>query len=94
MSRADDYRFMREEKDSVIDLIRTEAQRVGGQNLPPEFLDKLAYESGISVSTLKSWFFGDTRHPQHLTVKFVLMALDCRYVVQRKDGTEVKGPRK
>lgn len=86
-----DYRFLREEKDPIIDLIRTEAQRYG--NLGPEQLEKIAYDSGLSVSTLRAWFFGDTRHPQHLTCKFVLEALGCKMQVVREDGTVVRGPR-
>lgn len=88
-----DYRFLRTEKNPIIDLIRTEAQR-GGGNLSPEHLDRIAADSGVSVYTLKAWFFGETRQPHHLTVKFVLEALGCRMVVQRSDGTEVRGPRK
>ena len=83
-----EYRFLREEKDSVIDQLRTEAQRQG--NLGPEQLERIAYRSGVAVSTLKAWWFGQTMHPQNLTVKFVAEALGLRQTFVREDGTILK----
>jgi len=85
-----DYRWLRDHKDPIIDLLRTEMQRQGGQNLPPEFLDQVAYKSGIHPQTIRAWLFGDTRHPQNLTVRFVWEALGCHVQIVREDGTEVK----
>ncbi len=88
---AGDYRFMRENKNPVIDLLRTEAQR--GGNLGPEHLERISIGSGVSVATLKAWWFGDTRQPHHLTVRFVAESLGCKLQVVRDDGTVVRGPR-
>src|SRR5215471_17637648 len=79
------------EKDGIIDSIRTLAQEQGGQALKHKYLQELSYESGISVSTLHAWFGGKTVRPQHLTVKFVLAALGCKYQVVRNDGRVVRG---
>lgn len=81
-----DYRFI--DKDPVIDVIRTEAQRYG--NLSHDQLSKLSLESGVSISTLWNWFNGDTRRPQSLSTRFVLQALgvDIKYV--RGDGTTIR----
>jgi transcriptional regulator with XRE-family HTH domain len=87
MSR-DDYRFI--DKDPVIDVIRTEAQRYG--NLGHDQLSKLAYESGVSISTLHNWFNGDTRRPQSLSTRFVLEALGVSIKYVREDGTSIRQP--
>lgn len=87
MSR-DDYRFI--DKDPVIDVIRTEAQRYG--NLSHDQLSKLSVESGVSVSTLHNWFFGETRRPQSLSTRFVLEALDVSIKYVRGDGTSIRQP--
>lgn len=76
----------------MIDLSRSEAQRMYG-NLGPEAIERIADESGVSVQTLRNWFFGDTRFPRNLTMRFVLEALDCKVQVVRGDGTIVRGPR-
>ena len=86
-----DYRFLRENKNPVIDQLRTVAQR--GGNLGPEHLQRIADKAGCSVHTLRSWWMGETRQPHHLTVRFVAEALDCRLVLLRDDGTEVRGSR-
>jgi hypothetical protein len=88
-----DYRFFREgeEKDPMIHALMTEAQRQG--NLGPEQMEKIAYDSGVSVGTLYGWWFGKTRHPQALTIRFVAEALDCQLKLVRNDGTTVKEPR-
>jgi hypothetical protein len=93
MSSSDDYRFLLTEKDPIIPLIQTEVQRLNGGDVTTEFLERLSYKSGVSITTLKAWFFGGTLHPRHLTVRFVLDALELKHVVVRKDGTEVRGPR-
>lgn len=81
-----DYRFI--EKDPVIDVIRTEAQRYG--NLGPEQLNKLAYDAGISPTTLRNWFSGDTKRPLSLTTRFVLEALDVKIQYVRGNGTTIR----
>lgn len=83
-----DYRFI--DKDPVIDVIRTEAQRYG--NLSGGQLQKLSLESGVSVSTLWNWFNGDTRRPQSLSTRFVLEALGVAIQYVREDGTKIRQP--
>jgi hypothetical protein len=93
---AKDYRFMRKEKDPIIDLMRTEAQRLGplsmktGAKKGEGVIGSLAEESGVSETTIRNWFFGDTRCPMRLTTRFVLeaMGISTRYV--REDGTIIK----
>lgn len=82
-----DYRFI--DKDPVIDVIRTEAQRYG--NLGHEQLAKLSLESGVSVSTIHNWFFGETRRPQSLSTRFVLEALGVSIqYVRDADGRNIR----
>jgi hypothetical protein len=83
-----DYRFI--DKDPVIDVIRTEAQRRG--NLSKEQLKRLAYDSGVSVTTLDNWFSGQTRKPLSLSTRMVLEALDVKIVYERGDGTSIRQP--
>jgi hypothetical protein len=61
------YNFL--EKDPIIDEIRTVYQDSG-------FTYKQIHEdSGVSTSTLSSWFDGATRRPQAATVNAVLRAM-------------------
>lgn len=87
-----DYRFLKDEKDPIIDILRTEAQDQFGE-LRGEVLNEIAAQAGISVSTLRAWWFGDTHRPQNITCRLVLQALHCRVKIIRQDGTEVRGPR-
>lgn len=83
-----DYRNV--EKDPLIDLIRTEIEyAAGGVDLPKGFLDKLSYNSGVSVGTLRAWLYGTTKRPQSLSTRFVLEALGVTARYFRNDGTEV-----
>jgi hypothetical protein len=84
-----DYRFI--DKDPVIDVIRTEAQRYG--NLSHRQLSQIAMDSGVSVSTLQNWFNGDTRRPQSLSTRFVLQALNVHIEYVRDDGTSIRQPK-
>lgn len=86
MAKAD-YRHI--DKDPEIDMLRTEAQH-RNTNLSPEFLQRLADESGISVYTIKNWFFGDTKRPHNLTLRFVWEALGCERQIVRPDGSVIK----
>lgn len=91
---AADYRFLRKEKSVFIRLLQTEMQRQGGHNLSTEYLEKVAYKSGVSVHTIKAWLFGDTLQPQAITIQFVAEALECTLSLIRNDGTTIKGPNK
>jgi hypothetical protein len=82
----DAYRFI--QKDPIIDVLRTECQRYG--NLSYEQLSKLSYESGVAISTLQNWFFGETRFPRNLSTRFVLEALGVKVVYQREDGSHCR----
>lgn len=81
-----DYRFI--DKDPVIDVIRTEMGRMG--NLSGEQINRVAYDSGISPSTIHGWLTGDTRRPQSLTTRFVLEALGVSIKYVREDGTSIR----
>jgi len=83
-----DYRFI--DKDPVIDVIRSEMQRYG--NLSHAQLQKVSYESGVSVSTIHSWLFGETRRPWSLSPRFVLEALGVQVKYVREDGTSIRQP--
>lgn len=50
------------DKDPVIDYLRTAKKRVGCSN------GKISRDSGVSPTTLASWFDGKTRRPQFATV--------------------------
>jgi len=88
-----DYRFFQEgkEKDPIIHLIMTELQKQGRLNNAG--LEIVAAKAGCASSTLRNWFFGDTRRPHFLIVRFVLEAVACKLQVVRDDGTIVRGPR-
>ena len=83
-----DYRFV--DKDPVIDVIRTELQRVG--NLNHEQLARVSYQSGVSESAIKGWLFGDVRRPWSLSTRFVLEALGVTIQYVRDDGTNIRQP--
>lgn len=83
-----DYRGI--EKDPIIDLIRTEVEyQLGSTEITTAFIDKLAYNSGISSSTLRAWFYGQTKRPQSLSTRFVLEALGVTVKYFRNDGSQV-----
>jgi hypothetical protein len=83
-----DYRWVT--KDPIIDLLRTECQRLGNisghQN---NVLGRIAHDAGIGEGTLRNWFFGETRRPQNITTRFVLEAIGIRTQYVRSDGTKV-----
>lgn len=83
-----DYRWVN--KDPIIDMLRTEAQRVGNiaghQN---NVLPRIAHDAGIGEGTLRNWFFGETKRPQNITTRFVLEALGIKTQYVRADGSKV-----
>ena len=93
-NRADQYHIECHQKDSVIDLIKTECQIDSGgspgSRIPKAYLEKLSHESGVGVTTIRNWLFGDTKHPRHLSTRFVLEALGVTTRRYRRDGTEIK----
>lgn len=68
----DTYLF--KDKDPVIDILRTlivDNARHENETLT-KIIARVAEESGtVSYSTLRGWFFGDTKRPQHATIEAV-----------------------
>lgn len=59
------YNFI--DKDPIIDYTRTKVFANGGPS-------KVARESGVTYTTLRGWFKGQTKRPQFATVAAVLIA--------------------
>jgi len=85
-----DYRHV--DKDPVIDALRTIIEDAYG-DITHSVLERLSYDSGVSVHCLRGWFLGETRRPFNMTVRLVLQALNCRVQIIRADGTEIIGMR-
>lgn len=90
-----DYRQIT--KDPIIDMMRTEAQREGfikggGQatSLEKNNISTLATNAGVSDSTIRNWFFGDTKRPQSFTTRLVLEALGVSVRYVRADGSVIR----
>lgn len=65
----DTYLF--KDKDPVIDILRClVAESCGNAPITAE-LRKVAEATGVSFSTLHSWFYGKTTRPQHATIEAV-----------------------
>jgi hypothetical protein len=86
--------WAKDEKDEIIFLIKSEAQLefngAVGTRLSKAQIDKLSYDSGVSVAAIRGWFFGETKRPRHLSTRFVLEALGVTTRRFRRDGTEIK----
>lgn len=65
------YSFI--DKDPVIDALRTQLTR------RKVTIKDLSYATGVSPTTIRNWFYGETRRPQHATVKAVAIALGFEY---------------
>ena len=78
------YRF--KDKDPAIDKLRTVVQDSG-----KSYVD-IHVASGVTVTTLRNWFKGGTRRPQHATLMAVARSLgyDYRLVKQRVAGKAKK----
>jgi len=83
------YRWMSNEKDPVIDRVRTLIQDEG------LFKDLGAVHeiSGVSRAALDGWFFGDTRQPRHATVEAVVTSLGYETTFQKKKDIDVEKER-
>lgn len=75
------YRFLT--RDPMIDVYRTAREQSG------KSIEDVARVSGITVQTLKRWEFGDTRKPQHVTMRFAMDACGFQeeWVDQRTGAT-------
>lgn len=60
------YNFI--DKDPVIDLVRTV---VDDSKMS---YTRLNVESGVSVGTIRNWFFGQTKRPQFATIAAIVRA--------------------
>ncbi len=82
------YNFVN--KDPVIDEVRTV--------LKDEGLIKrlgIVHElSGVSVSTLKNWFDGDTKKPQNPTIEAVLTSLGYVRKIEKLKAIDIEQERK
>ena len=65
-------------KDPVIDELRTVIKDQG------ESYREISTASGVATGTLRGWFHGGTRRPQHATVMAVARALGWDYQLVRK----------
>jgi hypothetical protein len=82
------YEFV--EKNPVIDKLRTLAQKRGlfGK------LGIIEELSSVKRATLKGWWHGDTKRPQHHTAMAVVHALGFREEFVEEDGFDVEAERK
>ena len=70
------YSFI--DKDPVIDELRTAVADHGAS------YEQIYADSGVTVTTLKSWFHGRTRRPQFCTVQAVAHVIGCDLVLQKQ----------
>ena len=86
----DDYRFFKEgkEKDPMIAQLQTILQRKG--NLSPAQIRLLSDKSGVGYGTIWGWFYGPTRNPHVVTMRFVAEAAGARIGLIMDDGTVVR----
>jgi transcriptional regulator with XRE-family HTH domain len=64
------------DKDPCIDQLRTPAKAVK--------YSEIAAKSGVSEGTLRNWFHGTTRRPQHASVMAVARALGYDYKLVKR----------
>ena len=83
------YALRKHEKDPVIDAVHTLVDDSKGGTL-----GGLATRAGISPATIKNWFDGDTRRPQHATIAATVKALGYEFQIvqshKRVNGHAVK----
>ena len=61
--------YLFRDKDPVIDEVRTAIANSG------ENWSQIERTSGVTRTTLRNWFSGPTKRPQHATVRAVLRAI-------------------
>ena len=71
------------EKDPIIDKVRTAMQSRDAS------YGHISDASGVSVSTLRNWFEGDTRRPQYATVAAALGGLGYELVIHPREAKVV-----
>ena len=75
LSRDTGYRW--QDADPVLEFIRNDITDSGWP------LTYVAERSGVSVSTLRNWQNGKTKHPQNVTVEAVLRGLGWRREIRK-----------
>lgn len=76
----DSYRFLPEEKDPIIDAMRTIVEREG------QSYQKIHEHGGPAVGTMSQWFTGSTRRPQFVTVAAFARALGYDVQITKRRG--------
>jgi len=66
-------------KDPVIDQVRTAAKSRNADYAT------ISAESGVSATTVRNWFEGDTCRPQYATVAAVLGGLGYELVIRERE---------
>jgi hypothetical protein len=84
------YRWLKTEKNPVIDKVRTVVQDEGLY----KNMTALHEISGVSVGALNGWFFGDTINPQHGTIMAVLTSLGYEEQFVKQKDIDVEKERK
>lgn len=69
------YRFRAQEKDPIIDRVRTCMEDTGTK------LGDLAKQSGLSRTTIFNWMDGPTRRPQYATVCAAIRAMGFDFAI-------------
>ena len=64
-------------KDPAIDLLRTAIADTGVSYA------RIERDSGVTTTTLRNWFHGKTRRPQHATVMAVARAIGYDFVLTK-----------
>jgi len=82
---AHSYNFI--DKHPVLDIMHR-AVEVSGYSFK-----HIHERSGVSVTTLRNWFYGDTKRPSYATVDAVRMAVGAKCVWTDADGNELRPPR-
>lgn len=70
-------------KDPIIDSLRTIIQ---DQKVSYTYIEN---SSGVTAHTLRQWFGGKTKRPQHATVKAVAAALGYDYQLVKTAGAQI-----
>lgn len=78
------YRFI--DKDPVVDKIRTVFKDEG--LLGPRGYNIAHQLSGVSISTYKNWFDGDTKRPTNVTIEATLTALGYERRIVKDDSKD------
>ena len=82
---AHSYNFI--DKHPVLDIMHR-AVAASGMSY-----QRIHERSGVGVSTLRNWFYGETKRPSYATVDAVRIAIGAKCVWFDAVGNELKAPR-